>query len=99
MPQYREPLEFRILQTMVDVLRTYPENVQGRRVWSDRMFYRDPFTGSVVPLTVMWRNGTPRLVQHLVGAMQFLEWRGIRSALRLALDDRSARWSDQQASV
>lgn len=99
MPQYREPLKFRVLQTMVDVVRNYPENVQGRRLWSDRMFYRDPLTGSAVPLTVIWRNGAPRLVQHFVRAMQFLEWRGFRSALRLALDDRSARWSDQHASV
>ncbi len=99
MPQYREPLKFRVLQAMVDVVRTYPENVQGRRLWSDRLFCRDPFTGNTVPLSAIWRNGAPRLVQHFVRAMQLLEWRGIRPALRLALDDRSARWSDQQASI
>ncbi len=99
MPQYREPLMLRVLQTMVDVVREYPENVQGRRHWTGRVFYRDPFTRTTVPLTVIWQNGAPRLVQHFVRAMQFLEWRGFRSALRLALEDRSARWSDQQASL
>ncbi|MBV8866043.1 MAG: hypothetical protein JO210_11660 [Acidobacteriaceae bacterium] len=99
MPQYREPLRLRVLQTIVDVLRDYPENAQGRRVWSDRVFYRDPLSGSAMPFTAIWRNGAPCLVRHFIRAMQLLEWHGIRSALRLALDDRSARWSEQQASL
>ncbi len=99
MPQYREPLKLRVLQTIVDVMRNYPENVLGRRVWSDRVFYRDPFTRDVVPFTSIWQNGAPSLVKHFVRAMQIMEWRGVRSALRLALDDRSARLSDQQASI
>lgn len=40
MPQYREPLKLRILQTVIDVLREYPENPEGRRLWSDRVFCR-----------------------------------------------------------
>lgn len=99
MPQYREPLKLRVLQTIVDVVRDYPENVQGRRHWTDRVFYRDPLTRTTVPLTAVWQNGAPPLVQHFVRAMQLLEWRGFRSALRLALEDRSASWSGQQASI
>ncbi len=99
MPQYREPLKLRVLQAMVDVVREYPENVQGRRHWTDRVFYRDPFTRATVPLTAIWQNGAPPLVQHFVRAMRLLEWRGFRSALRLALEDRSARWSGQRVSI
>ena len=49
MPQYREPLKMRVLQTMVDVVREYPENFAGRRAWADRVFYRDPQTNIAVP--------------------------------------------------
>jgi hypothetical protein len=40
MPQYHDPLKLRILQTMVDVVREYPDNFEGRRIWSDRVFFR-----------------------------------------------------------
>jgi hypothetical protein len=85
MPQYHEPLRLRILQTMVDVVRTYPENLQGRRTWADRVFYRDPETQKTLPLAVVWQDGSPRVVKHFITAMRLLEWRGVRSALKLAL--------------
>jgi hypothetical protein len=97
MPQYREPLRLRILQTMVDVVRDYPENMEGRRIWSDRCFYRDPTSGNTQALSVIWKDGGPGIVRQFIRAMRLLEWRGVRSALRLALDDRS--WSDGEASI
>lgn len=83
MPQYREPLKLRILQAMVDVVRHYPENASNRRLWSDRMFYRDPLTRETFPLSVLWQDGGPRVAQHFVTAMQLVRWRGVRSVFVL----------------
>jgi hypothetical protein len=99
MPQYHEPLKLRILQTMIDVVRDYPENFEGRRSWRDRVFYRDPESSAVIPLGTIWNDGGPLVVRHFIAAMRLLEWRGVRSALRLALDDRSVVWSDQEAAI
>jgi hypothetical protein len=99
MPQYREPLKLRILQTMIDVVRDYPENFAGRKSWGDRVFYRDPETGVAIPLASIWNDGGPMIVKHFIAAMRLLEWRGFRSALRLALDDRSSVRSDQEAAI
>lgn len=89
MPQYREPLKLRILQTVIDILREYPENFQGRRSWADRVFYRDPVGAAPVPLASIWNGKGPGIVRLFMTAMRLLEWRGVRSALRFALDDRS----------
>jgi hypothetical protein len=99
MPQYHEPLKMRVLQTMVDVVREYPENFAGRRTWADRVYYRDPETKVTVPLATLWADGGPAIVKQFVGAMRLLEWRPLRSALRMALNDRSAVWEDQEAAI
>jgi len=99
MPQYHEPLRLRILQTMVDVVREYPENFGGRKSWSERVFYRNPETGETVPVASIWADGAPAVVRHFVAAMRLLEWRGVRSALRLALNDRTANaWTDPEVA-
>jgi hypothetical protein len=99
MPQYREPLRMRVLQTMVDVVREYPENFAGRRTWADRVYYRDPETKVTVSMADLWPDGGPAIVKQFVAAMRLIEWTPFRSALRLALNDRSAVWSDQEAAV
>jgi hypothetical protein len=99
MPQYHEPLRHRILQTMVDVVRDYPENFEGRKTWGDRVFYRNPDTKVVVPINAIWTDGGPAVVKHFIAAMRLLEWRGVKSALRLALNERTSEaWSDPEAA-
>lgn len=92
MPQYHEPLRMRVLQTMVDIVRHYPENLRGRRYWSDRVFYRAPGTANPIPLAAVWNGNGPKIIGQFIFAMRLLEWRGIRSALRLALDDTASVW-------
>ena len=89
----------RVLQTIVDVVREYPENFAGRRTWADRMFYRDPQTQIAVPLANLWNDGGPSIVKQFIAAMRLLEWTPVRSALRLALTDRAAVWPDREAAV
>ena len=99
MPQYREPLKMRVLQTMVDVVREYPENFAGRRTWGDRVYYRNPQTKVATPLASLWKDGGPGIVKQFISAMRLVEWRPFRSALRMALHDRSAPWPDHEAAV
>ena len=99
MPQYHEPLKLRVLQTMVDVVREYPSNFEGRRTWADRVYFKGPNATTPMPLSSYWKNGGPRVVKHFIAAMRLLERRSVRSALRLALDDRASVWSDGEAAV
>ena len=99
MPQYHEPLKLRILQTMVDVVRDYPEAFEGRRTWADRVFFRGPDDAEPLPMRTVWKDGGPKVVHHFVAAMRLLEWRGVRSTLRLCLDDRHSVWSDMEAAI
>ena len=92
MPQYHEPLRMRILQTMVDIVRDYPENLNGRRYWSDRVFYRAPGESEAVPLAAIWNGNGPEVISHFLALMKLLEWRGIRSAVRVALNGVARIW-------
>ncbi len=97
MPQYREPLRMRILQTMVDIVRDYPENLEGRKSWSDRVYYRQT-DGPPVALRHYWPGAKPFVIQAFVRAMRIAELRSVQSAIRLALSDRTL-WSDQEALI
>ena len=72
---------------------------EGRRRWSDRIFYKGPEYTEALPLSKVWKDGGPAVVRHFLSAMRLIELRSVRSALRLALDDRSTVWSDQEAAV
>jgi len=99
MPQYYEPLKLRILQTMLDVVRDYPETFEGGRTWADRVFFKGTDCADPLPMRTVWKNGGPQVVHHFLVAMRLLEWRGVRSALRLCLDDRHSVWSDMEAAI
>jgi hypothetical protein len=66
MPQYREPLKARVLRAVLDVVRDYPENIEGRRLWTDRIFCRDPLTRETFSLTRIWQDGGPSIVRYLI---------------------------------
>jgi hypothetical protein len=94
MPHYHEPLRWRVLQTMLDIVRDYPDNPKGLRSWSDRVFYRLTPGAEPIPLSQYWPNNEPVVIRAFVKAVRVAEFRGIRSALRFALNDR-AGWSDR----
>jgi hypothetical protein len=99
MPQYREPLRLRILQTIVDVVRDYPENFEGRRRWLDRVFFCPSDKLDPIPLASIWKTGGPLVVRHFIGAMRLIERRSVRSALRIALNDRATLWHDLEVAA
>lgn len=86
MPQYREPLRVRMIGTMCDIVRDYPELPTGRRRWNDRVFYRED-DGTVKPLSAYWQGNEPWPVKFVLGGLRAVTSRPVRAALRFALPD------------
>ena len=87
MPQYREPMALRLLETAWEILRPYPE-YRGRERWTDRVFYRGE-DGVALPLSTVWRNKIPWVVRPVTGMLQFCAMPGMRQALRLLLSSQA----------
>ena len=87
MPQYREPMALRILETAREILRPYPE-YPGRERWTNRVFYRGQ-DGVAHPLSTVWRNRIPWMVRPVTGMLQLCAMPGMRQALRLLLSSRA----------
>lgn len=75
MPQYRRPQIVRIVDTVIDVLRDYPDNFEGRRTWPDRVFYRDPETGMPVPFGDVCSGRGMDVIAGLIGALRMADRR------------------------
>jgi hypothetical protein len=86
MPQYREPLRVRMIETMWDIVRDYPEFPAERRRWSDRVFYRYE-NGEVRPLSNVWKGDGPWIVRWFLQALRATKSPQVRNALKLALAD------------
>jgi len=86
LPQYREPLGLRILQTMSEALGDCPDSA-GRERWTDRVFYA-PREGEFVPLSSVWKAGPP-LARWFVTGVKFAASHRVQRALRmLAVGDQ-----------
>jgi hypothetical protein len=92
MPQYRESLTLRTIQTVIDILRTYPEVFEGRRTWPERVFYRQPETNQAVSLASIWpSHKRPRIFEAVSLATKLAQTWGVQSILRLTFEmDREA---------
>jgi hypothetical protein len=86
MPQYREPIRMRMIETMRDIMRDYPEFPEDRRRWSDRVFYTDR-DGVVRPLSAVWNGNEPWPVKWFVRGIRATTMPQIRTALKAALAD------------
>jgi hypothetical protein len=86
LPQYDEPLRLRIIETMWDIVRDYPERASGRRRWSDRVFYEWE-DGTVQPLSAIWNGNEPWPIKYFLSGLRVIKSQGLRSALRVALAD------------
>jgi hypothetical protein len=98
MPQYREHFTLRVLQTLLDVIREYPDYSAGSRHWDERVFHPD-CTGQIRSLAAMWVR-PPFYVRYFFAAVRLLEMDPIRQAVRSTLakprqDERFA-FADRQ---
>jgi hypothetical protein len=83
MPQYDEPYTLRVLQTLLDIIREYPDYSSGSRHWDERVFHPDQ-AGVIRPLSALWQK-PPYYVRHFFSAVRLLEMGPVRTALRMAL--------------
>jgi hypothetical protein len=88
LPQYGEPLRLRWLQTVWDIVRTYPDAEEGWRRWSDRFFYRcqDGLCRSVAEV---WKSPKPPVLNQVLAMLRVAEWEPFRPALRFVLADQA----------
>jgi len=85
-PQYREPMGLRLAEACWDVLRPYHE-YPGRERWTDRFFYRGE-DGVAEPLSKLWKDRVPLVLQPATSALQFFTTSAMRQALRSFLSRR-----------
>jgi hypothetical protein len=80
MPQYAEPRSLRFWQTVIDVLREYPEYPQGSRRWDERVFHIDCYTGCDSPLSALWK-APPPFLGRIFSVIRMAEKKSVRHAL------------------
>ena len=83
MPQYAEPHVLRLLQTLLDVIREYPEYPAGSRRWDERVFHPDR-DQIIRPLSALWKRPEP-FIEVMFAIFRLLEIHPIRSAMQVAL--------------
>ncbi|HYP14682.1 MAG TPA: hypothetical protein VEQ63_12215 [Bryobacteraceae bacterium] len=84
MNHYKEPLQYRLLQGVLDVIRDYTDWPADRRRWTDRVFYQG-WDGTVKRLSSLWKGDGPAIVRAFICSVRLLESRQVRTALRMAL--------------
>jgi hypothetical protein len=83
MPQYAEPHALRVLQTLLDVIREYPEYPVGSRRWDERVFHPDR-DQVIRPLSALWRCPAP-FIQVIFRTFRLLELHPIKTAIQFVL--------------
>lgn len=66
MPEYKQPLHSRQLQSFAEILKHYPEFKEGRQRWFDRVHFDVGDGHGTRPLSVHWVYGGPLWLQWAV---------------------------------
>lgn len=83
MPQYTESFTLRVLQTLLDVIRDYPDYSSGSRHWDERVYHPDS-TGVIRPLSALWQK-PPYFIRQIFSMVRLLELSPVRRVMQLAL--------------
>jgi hypothetical protein len=84
MPQSREPLKVRLLESIIDVLSDHGDLPEDRRRWTDRVYFRCE-DGCIRQLSMLWKADGPLIVKLFVNAIRLGHSSHVRNALRTAL--------------
>ena len=84
MPEYKEPLHSRQLQSFAEILKHYPEFPDGRRRWFDRVYYDYDGLG-LRKLSVHWEFGGPLWLQWATWTLGVSGNPRLRPLFRLAM--------------
>ena len=91
MPQYSESMCMRTIQTLLDVLREYPEYPAGSQRWDGRVFHPDHITNIDRPVSAFW-DTPPAFLERIVSAIRLLENTAVRQVLTGILRDEASSW-------
>jgi hypothetical protein len=80
MPQYAEPYRLRIVQTVLDIIREYPEFPEGWRGWDERTFHPNS-AGAMRPIWTLWQR-TPYFIEAALAGFRLFEVDSVRRTLR-----------------
>jgi hypothetical protein len=84
MPQYKEPFGLRILQSVLDVIRDYPDYPEGSRRWDERVFHPDS-SGVIQPVSQLWQK-PPAFIEAVFSGIRLLEVAPVRRAMEYVLN-------------
>ena len=87
LPQYREPLRLRWLQTVWDIVRFYPRAPEGWRHWSDRFFYQCE-DGVERSVAAVWQTSRPPFLSQALEMLRLAQTPWLLPALRFVLPDQ-----------
>lgn len=86
MPEYKQPLHSRQLQSFSEILKLYPEFPEGRRRWFDRVYFDIGNGKGLNPLSAYgWKRGGPSWLRWAIWTLGVLGSPTMRPAFRLAM--------------
>lgn len=92
MPEYKQPLQSRQLQSFSEILKPYPEFPEGRKLWCDRVHYDKGDGAGVRPLSTYdgtrWIRGGPAWLRLSIWTLAVLGHEKLRPAFRLTVKSR-----------
>jgi hypothetical protein len=91
MPQYSESMCMRTIQTLLDVIREYPEYPVGSQRWDGRVFHPDHITNIDRPVSAFW-DTPPVFLERIFSAIRLLENTAVRQVLTGVLRDEASSW-------
>jgi hypothetical protein len=87
MPQYAQPWKHRIMRSMVDAVRNYPEFPEGSRRWDERVYHPDA-NGIPRPVSALWPTGhAPLMLRFSVQLVRLMGSAPFSGSLRLAWNE------------
>jgi hypothetical protein len=87
MPQYAQPWKHRIMQSMLDAVRNYPDFPEGSRRWDERVYHPDA-NGISQPVSALWPSGhAPLMLRLSIQIIRLMGSAPFRGSLRLAWNE------------
>ena len=84
LPGYQESMIMRVLESVAEVIRAYPDHPLNKQLWCDRIYFN--LDGKEArPLSHYWPNGGPGWVRSALWILRVLGSKQLKPALRLAL--------------
>jgi hypothetical protein len=83
MPEYKQPLHSRQLQSFSEILKLYPEFPEGRRKWFDRVHFDTGDGHGLRQLSVHWKRGGPSWLRWAIWTLGVLGHERARPVFRL----------------